>query len=279
MDGAMGTELQRAGIGPGECYELWNLTHPDAVRAIQLSYVQAGAEVLLTHTFQANPVALERYGLQNQIGRMLEAAVALARSAGGPDRFVLGDIGPVKLLDQSAAREMLRYFQGVDALLFETCSDVAGLEPFLEANSGDLGSEALPVLVSWTFQRTREGLLRTEHGDAPEACARRVADYPIAGLGVNCGRDIGMEETIAILRRYRQATDLPLFARPNAGTPTRQGERWVYLLTPEQMADRLPELPEAGIAMVGGCCGTTPAHIAAMRPVIEKWNERPGRGS
>jgi 5-methyltetrahydrofolate--homocysteine methyltransferase len=90
----------------------------------------------------------------------------------------------------------------------------------------------------------------------------------VAALGVNCGRDIGMDEVIEIIRRYRQVTKLPLFARPNAGTPQREGERWVYPQTPEMMAERLPELFEAGATMVGGCCGTTPEHIAAFRRML-----------
>jgi len=99
-------------------------------------------------------------------------------------------------------------------------------------------------------------------------------------LGVNCGRDIGMEDVIEIIRRYRNVTDLPLFARPNAGTPKRVGKRWVYPHTPAAMAARLPELLEAGVAMLGGCCGTTPEHIAAFRPIVEQWNQRQtGRGS
>jgi 5-methyltetrahydrofolate--homocysteine methyltransferase len=96
----------------------------------------------------------------------------------------------------------------------------------------------------------------------------------IAALGVNCGKDIGMDEIIEIIRQYRKVTDLPLFARPNAGTPTKKGKRWVYPLTPKEMAARLPELLEAGVCMVGGCCGTTPAHIAAMRPIVDAWNRR-----
>src|SRR5262249_214196 len=98
--------------------------------------------------------------------------------------------------------------------------------------------------------------------------ARRAEDYGIAALGVNCGRDIGMDETIEIVRRYRQETDVPLFARPNAGTPTRDGERWRYPHTPAMMAERLPELLAPRVRRVGGCCGTTPAHIAAFRGVI-----------
>jgi methionine synthase I (cobalamin-dependent) len=114
----------------------------------------------------------------------------------------------------------------------------------------------------------------TSSGHSPEWFANRARDWGLAALGVNCGRDIGMDEVIEIIRRYRRVTDLPLFARPNAGTPVRQGKRWVYPHTPERMAARLSELLEAGVCMVGGCCGTTPEHIAAFKPIIDEWNER-----
>src|SRR5438093_11392797 len=97
MDGAMGTELQRAGIGEGECYEQWNLTHPEKVRAIHQAYVEAGADVLLTNTFQANPTALAKYGLEHQLENVLEQAIKLARSVAGPDRLVLADFGPFQV--------------------------------------------------------------------------------------------------------------------------------------------------------------------------------------
>jgi methionine synthase I (cobalamin-dependent) len=269
MDGAMGTELQGAGMGEGDCHELWNLTHPKRVQAVHQTYVDAGAEVLLTNTFQANPEALARHGLREQLDRINQAAVDLARDAAGPGRFVLADVGPAVGLDLAAAQELTRSFRGADALLLETCSDLSLLPCCLDARQ-----DGWPVFLSFAFLRTPDGELQTRLGDSPETCARRAAAFPIAALGVNCGRDIGMDDIIAILRRYRQATDLPLFARPNAGTPTRSGSRWVYPLTPEQMASRLPELLQMAVALVGGCCGTTAAHIAALLPIVAAWNER-----
>src|SRR5262249_39104490 len=107
----------------------------------------------------------------------------------------------------------------------------------------------------------------------------RARAYGVDALGVNCGRDIGMGEVIEIVRRYRAVTDLPLFARPNAGTPTREDGRLVYPPTPAQMAARLPELLEAGACLGGGCCGTTPEHIKAFRPVVDEWNALRSRGA
>jgi 5-methyltetrahydrofolate--homocysteine methyltransferase len=272
MDGAMGTELQRAGLPDGECHELWNLKHPEKVRAIHQAYVDAGAECLLTNTFQANRPALARHGEDARIAELQESACSLARAAAGPGRYVLADVGasfdagtgeefPESSLDWAAGRD-----RHVDALLVETCSSPRAFQAIQRDRL------ALPVLLSLTYQRGPGGELTSFSGHTPEWFARRAREHGVVALGVNCGRDIGMDEIIEILRRYRQETDLPLFARPNAGTPTRNGDGWEYPRNPEEMAARLPELLEAGVSIVGGCCGTTPAHLAAFRPLVDAWN-------
>jgi methionine synthase I (cobalamin-dependent) len=276
MDGAMGTELQRAGVSEGECYELWNLTHPERVRAIHQAYADAGAEVLLTNTFQANSGALQKAGVLEHYPINL-SAIELARSVAGTWRSALLDVGPMDRLGRRqgmwCAVGLAR--GGADGLLVETASGSADFAAAVKYRRRQgIRASSLPILVSWTFLRETGGRICTIHGNSPGRCAAEATGYPIAALGVNCGRDIGLDEVIEIVRRYRSVTDLPLFARPNAGTPKRDGDRWVYPLTPEAMAARLPELLEAGVSMVGGCCGTTPEHIAACRPVIDAWNAR-----
>jgi 5-methyltetrahydrofolate--homocysteine methyltransferase len=279
MDGAMGTELQRAGVREGECYELWNLTHPEQVRAIHRAYLKAGAEVLLANTFLANRPALDRVGASGQLGAVVRSAVDLAYEL-PVGQFVLRSAGPIVTGPSGIEFQVLKLVRDlqtldplVDAILLETCSTprvrwaVKRLALF---------PARWPVLLSLAFTKTPAGGLTTVSGHSPEWFAARAAGWGVAALGVNCGRDIGMDEVIEVVRRYRQVTDLPLFARPNAGTPTQIGDRWVYPRTPEQMAARLPELLEAGACMVGGCCGTTPEHIAAFRTVIDAWNARRG---
>jgi len=260
MDGAMGTQLQRRGLAEGACYEMCNLEHPDWVDAIHRAYVRAGAECLLTHTFQANPRALARHGQEGMLEAILEQACRLAREAAGPGRFVLADVGPLEVCDETAFRRVLGGFRDVDAVLLETFSS-----PEVGEAARWAGESGLPVLVSLTYG---PGLL-THSGHSPEWFAERAAGWGAAALGVNCGRDIDMAEISEIVRRYRRATELPLFARPNAGTPIRQEGRWVYPRSPEAMAGRLAELLAAGTVLVGGCCGTTPEHIAAFRRVVE----------
>jgi 5-methyltetrahydrofolate--homocysteine methyltransferase len=275
MDGAMGTELQRAGIKPGACCEQWNLTHPERVLAIHRAYAKAGAEVLLANTFQANPIALARHGLSQHLRAMCEAGIELARNAEVTESFVLGDWAPFDVPGPKKPTHLLAPWNKADGLLIETCSDMLP-SLFLSASvrkaMHEPGQFWLPVLMSFSFQRNEAGELRTFHHFTPEAVARRAGRSGITALGVNCGRDISMDDIIEIIRRYRTATDLPLFARPNAGTPAQVDGQWVYPHTPEQMAAKLPALLEAGVAMVGGCCGTTPAHIAAFRTIVDEWN-------
>jgi 5-methyltetrahydrofolate--homocysteine methyltransferase len=277
MDGAMGTEVQRAGIREGECYELWNVTHPERVRAIHQAYADAGAEILLTNTFQANRAALARHGLEDQLQTLARCGLDLARAVAGEQRFVLADLGPYDdQPDLLTTRELVEVLRSADAFLLETSTQLENLSSIC-AGLERTESRGRPVLISFAFRRQPDGSVCTNDGWQPEECARRVSRYRPAALGVNCGRDIGLDEVIEIIRRYRQATDLPLFARPNAGTPTRDGDRWLYPNTPAQMAARLPELLEAGVCMVGGCCGTTPEHLAVFRSVVSGWNARHAR--
>jgi 5-methyltetrahydrofolate--homocysteine methyltransferase len=270
MDGAVGTELRRAGLPDHSSGELWNLTHPDCVRAVHEAYAGVGAEVLLTNTFQANPAALARHGLEGRLEEINAAAVRLARRAAGPQRFILGDVGPIlepgkpEFADRHALHRVLASLEGADGILFETCSSPAALAAVEYAlhRVGDV--EGLPLLLSLAYRRDAAGRLVSHSGHPPETYARHAQRHGVAALGVNCGRDVGLDEVIEVVRRYRAVTDLPLFARPNAGTPVPTECGWAYPLGPQELADRLPDLLAAGANMVGGCCGTTPAHIALL---------------
>jgi methionine synthase I (cobalamin-dependent) len=284
MDGAMGTELQKLGLCPNENGAAWNLLHPEHVRAVHQAYRDAGAEVFLSNTLMANAANLT--DTMREHGRIPfyhhEVWTKDYELMGPPDAaiFRLAVHGPVA--GPIAVREFDKWgyfytssfiYEGADAVLLETCSSprvryaIRRIRP-----SGN----SPPILLSLSYQHDNAGRLVTHSGHAPEWFAERAAAWGIAALGVNCGREIDMDDVIEITKRYRSVTDLPLFARPNAGTPTHVDKRWVYPRTTEEMAARLPELLEAGIAMVGGCCGTTPEHIAAMRLVVNEWNSRRG---
>jgi methionine synthase I (cobalamin-dependent) len=282
MDGAMGTELQKAGLRDDENGAAWNLLHPERVRAVHQAYRDAGAEVFLTNTFMANAASL--VAAMRAAGRLPFVTNDIwtkgCELIAPPDArlFRLSSVGPVA--GRVAAREFDQwgyfhsdnslFYGAADGIVLETCSSprVRYAIRRIREFCGEW-----PLLLSLTYQRKGDRLV-TFSGHPPEWFAGRARGHGVAALGVNCGRDIGLDDVIEIVRRYRAVTDLPIFARPNAGTPTRDGDRWVYPLTPQALAARLPELLDAGARMIGGCCGTTPEHIAALRPVIDAWNAR-----
>jgi methionine synthase I (cobalamin-dependent) len=285
MDGAMGTQLQRAGLKADENPAAWNMRYPQRVQKVHRAYRAAGAEVFLTNTFLGFATSLHetlqaagRLGGIYTRGMWTRSTELIAPPE--EELFRLISIGPVA--GPLAAREFDQWGDfhtewltpvAADAILLETCSS-----PRVRYALRKLREHGCqqPLLLSLTF-RQDTGTLETASGHSPEWFAQRAKDYGVAALGVNCGRDISMDDIIEIIGRYRQVTDLPLFARPNAGTPKRVRNRWVYPHTPQTMAAKLPELLEAGVSMVGGCCGTTPEHIAAFRPIVEAWNRPHGR--
>jgi 5-methyltetrahydrofolate--homocysteine methyltransferase len=275
MDGAMGTELQRAGLRDGECGESWNLTHPERVQAIHQSYSDAGAEILLTNTFQADCGNLDRSGLTNRFDELWERAIQLARSGSPQGARVVADLGPFDVRSPEECRRLAAACSRADGIIIETLTNLDGGPTYLYKALHER-DPAIPYLVSFTFLKHETGDIRTRRGQTPEECAWLARQAGANALGVNCGPDIGMSEVSEVVRRYRQrlGDSLPLFARPNAGTPKRTSAGWVYPQSPEMMAAGLPELLEAGVNMVGGCCGTTPAHIAAFRTVVDRWNDR-----
>ncbi|TMQ33266.1 MAG: hypothetical protein E6K70_14035, partial [Planctomycetota bacterium] len=226
---------------------------------------------ILTHTFQSNPQALARHGQEAALEPINAAALDIARSAAPSPLFVLADIGPIQG-DESAFRRTLRSLCMADAFLLETWSH---LPPHLQGSvhEQNWNPHRVPVLFSITC-RLHPQTAKPIADVALPALADWAHTCGIAALGVNCGKEIGMEDILDLMRRLRQITDLPLFARPNAGTPRRVGERWLYPHTPEDMAARLPELLDAGVSMLGGCCGTTPETIEAFRKIVDSWNVR-----
>ncbi|MSQ95875.1 MAG: hypothetical protein EXR98_15155 [Gemmataceae bacterium] len=260
MDGAMGTELLRLTRFPSPKWgEQYNLTHPEFIESIHRSYLDSGADVLLTNTFQANPVTAARRGLQTQHHDVWQAAIRLAHLNHPRPRYVLADVGPIENLTLKVAADTLAECLDVDGILLETWSSLDALKKFVDRPG------RLPLLVSFTFHRVKD--LVTFQGVPPEQCARVAQKYGVVAVGANCGKTIGMEDMLEIVKRYRGACDLPIFVRPNAGTPEKMG--WRYPRTPATMAAALPALLDEGVAMIGGCCGTTPEHIRAFRKVID----------
>ncbi len=273
MDGAMGTRLMAGGLEAGECGDLWNLERPEAVVEILRSYADAGADCLLTNTFGANPVALGRHGLEEKTEAINKAAVEIASRAGGEDVVVFGGLGPTGGilepygdLTEAAAREAYGRQAtalagaGADALLCETFESSEELRLALEAAAQACG---LPLVASMKFSREPSGRYRTMMGEGPEHLADAAEELGCVAAGVNCGH--GIEEMVPLVSRLAELTDLPLFAKPNAGMPELVEGQPIYAEDPSVFQRFVPSLYEAGARIIGGCCGTTAGHIEVIR--------------
>ena len=280
-DGAMGTQLQQAGLESGGCGEAWNLDHPDRVLAIQRAYAEAGSDCIITNTFGASPIMLERHGQADRAAAINEAGARIAREAfAGRGGFVLGDIGPfgglmepygeiaVSRVEQ-AFREQARALVagGVDAIIIETQTALEELEIAIAA-AREAGA---PVVIgSLAYDKMAdEDEVRTMMGVSPEMAAEFMAAREVDILALNCGTGVDVAMATDVVRRYRSVSARPIMAQPNAGQPVLENFKVVYHETPEQMARDLPGLVRAGAAIVGGCCGSTPAHIKRFRQVLD----------
>lgn len=289
-DGAMGTMLQSAGLKSGECGELWNIEAPDKVIEIQGRYAAAGSDMILTNTFGGSAVALRRHKLDGRTIEVNEAAAKIARQVVGEDRYVIGDIGPfggmlepygdaepddvlAGFLEQ--ARGLLR--GGVDALIVETQTALEELELGVKAAQQALreaGLEGkLPIIGSMAFDHAASGPPKTMMGVDPERAAETMVELGVDILACNCGTKLDINSYTEIVRIYRKvAPDKPVMAQPNAGQPEMEGGKIVYRETPEMMAAGVKALVDAGAVIVGGCCGTTPEHMACFRKEIDGIN-------
>ena len=273
-DGAMGTELQRAGLEIGDLGERWNLEAPDRVAAIHRAYLDAGAEVITTNSFSANPWVLGRYRLAADVDRVNRAAAVIARKAAGAGAVVLGDIGPfggllaplgeVAIDDVSAsfgrqARALLD--GGADGIIVETMS---AIEEAVAAVRAACEAGAPVVVASMAFERRGKAGLRTMMGVAPADAARALAAAGAAVVGANCGTGLDVADFGEIADAMRDASGLPVIVQPNAGRPQLVDGRAVYVMSPETFATGVAAIAGRHTGIVGGCCGTTPAHIAAL---------------
>jgi 5-methyltetrahydrofolate--homocysteine methyltransferase len=281
-DGAMGTQLQQAGLPPGGCGEAWNLDAPEKVEAIQRAYVEAGSDCLITNSFGGSRIMLERHDEGARVRDINCAAAEIARRAFG-DRagFVLGDIGPFGGLlepygdipEAAVARAFAEQAEalvagGVDAIIIETQTSLEELGLAIEAAKA---AGAPAVIGSMAFDKMQEGEeVRTMMGTSPEQAAEFMAEAGVDVLALNCGTGIDMRLAADTARRYRSVSGLPIMAQPNAGLPVLENLKVVYKETPEEMAEGLPALVEAGARIVGGCCGSTPAHIRKFREVLDR---------
>jgi 5-methyltetrahydrofolate--homocysteine methyltransferase len=272
-DGGWGTQLQESGLGVGDCPDSWNLSRPEQVQRIAARYIKAGSSVILTNTFRANRIALQSYGLANQVTAINQAGVNLSQDAAQNAAPVFASIGPTgKLLMTGDITEdevrvafteqaQILASSGAEAIVLETFSDVVELTIAITAAK----KTGLPVIASMAYDSGKEHD-RTMMGTTPEDAAKAIEQAGADVVGANCG--IGIEAYVPICARLHQATTLPLWIKPNAGLPEMVGEQVVYRQTPKEFAHHAVALLTAGASFIGGCCGTTPEFIRELRTVL-----------
>ena len=274
-DGGWGTELIKQGLKPGEVPEAWNIDRPEGVRAVAASYVKAGADIILTNTFGGNPIKLAKVGLGHKTAEINRLGAEISKEAARECCLVFGSIGPtgefMKPLGAATETDMVRCFAeqtkallagGLDGIVIETMTDLAEAKAALRATRE---KTSLPVVVSMTFDKKRSGYA-TLMGVRPEQAASELEKAGADIVGANCGA--GIDHMIEVAQLMRQATSLPIWCKPNAGLPEFVEGNTVYRETPERMASQLRAIVEAGANILGGCCGTSPAHIRAF--VLER---------
>ena len=276
-DGAMGTLLMQRGLAPGRPPESVTLERPAVLEEIARLYLDAGSDLLQTNTFGGSPLKLALHGLEAQTERVNAEAVRVARSVAGDRAYVVGSCGPSgRLLEpygDVSAGAMEESFRrqaaalagaGVGAILVETMTDLA--EARMAVGAAKAAAPDLPVLATMTFDPTPRGFF-TVMGVSVAAAAAGLAEAGADGVGSNCGN--GIVQMAAIAGEFRRHTALPLVIQANAGMPRMVEGRLEYEETPEFFAAQARALADLGVAIIGGCCGTTPAHIAALRAMVD----------
>ncbi len=274
IDGAMGTQLIEAGAPAGCCNDYLNIESPQIVGSVHQKYLDAGVDAVITNTFGANGFVLKRHGHGEKVHQINLAAAKLARQVAGDDKYVLGDIGPcgdfLEPLGPVKPDELKADFAnqaagllagGVDGFIIETMTALGEIKIAIQAVQS---VSDLPILASLAYDPAGDAF-RTMMGVSLVQAVEQLADTGISALGFNCGT-LDMPGYVALTKEYAEALDgtgVLLLAEPNAGRPKLEGDRAVYKLSPEAYAEALEQIKNSGAAVLGGCCGTTPAHLAA----------------
>jgi 5-methyltetrahydrofolate--homocysteine methyltransferase len=275
-DGAWGTFLQAKGLKAGECPELWNLEHPEEVFNIARSYIDAGSNMVETNSFGGSSIKLAHYGLKDKTYELNKAAASISRKAAGPDHYVLGSIGPtgkILMMGEITEEELYESFSEqakglkdgeADAIIIETMSDIEEARVAIKAAKS---STPLEVICTMTFEKTKTGEFRTMMGFSPSDMVQQLITEKVDIIGANCGN--GFQDMIGIVKEIRMADQhIPILVHANAGIPVYQDGQTVFPETPEQMGSYVKNIIDAGANIIGGCCGTTPAHISKLKEMI-----------
>ncbi len=278
-DGGMGTELMALGLPPGSAGMLWNRNDPEHVRSVQEAYANSGCQILTTNSFGGTRSMLSRHDLGRETVDLNRRAAMLAREAAGPGGYVFGDVGPFggflepsgdttrEELETIFAEQITALLTGnIDAVLVETMSDPAEAEVAVRAAKKQCD---LPVAVTFAFQKSADGF-RTMMGRTAAEAVRAAIDAGADIVGANCGTDLTLDDYIllaGVLTKCAEGT--PVLIQPNAGAPISTPTGVSYQATPDEMADCARALRDGGVAIIGGCCGTTPRHMQAIVQAVK----------
>lgn len=274
LDGAMGTMLQTYGLKSGECPEEWNISHPQVITKIHQEYINAGADIILTNTFGGSKIKLSNFGLGNDMVKINESAVNIAKEVINKERgsqkriFIGGSMGPTgKILEPYGdlkVSEVYKNYQeqvvilekvGIDLIILETFYDLEEIRAALKATKENTN---LMVIASMTFDQN----LKTIYGIDPEKAVAVLENEGADGVGANCGT--GPEVLYEVLEMMKKVSQTYLLVEPNAGIPELINKKIIYPASPEIMAEYTEKYIQLGVNIIGGCCGTTPLHIKAM---------------
>lgn len=275
-DGAWGTFLHQKGLKADECPESWNLQRPEVVLEIASSYVEAGADIVLTNSFGASPLKLEGYGLEAQTIELNRSAAELSKKAAGDRALVMGSMGPtgkMVMMGEVSPQEVFNGFMeqakgladgGVDGIVIETMTDPEEAKLAIEAVKK---ASSLDVGCTFTFSKNQDGVYRTMMGTDVEAYLEMALSAGADIIGANCGNGTaGMIEIVKVIRALDP--DIPVLVHANAGLPIYQDGKTVFPESATEMSSQMEELVKAGANIVGGCCGTTPEHIRQIVQIL-----------
>ncbi|MCD4748621.1 MAG: homocysteine S-methyltransferase family protein [Thermoanaerobaculales bacterium] len=283
-DGAWGSLLMARGLPPGACPDAMNLQRPEVLEEIAAEYLEAGADLLTTNTFGGSPLALERYGLESRVeeinrrGAEIIAGVtggrALVSASVGPSGRILkpyGDTDPGVVGDGFRRQVAALAEGGADVICIETMTDLE--EACLAVDAARLEAPGLPVMASMTFEAIPRGFF-TVMGVSVEAAVVGLCDRGADIIGTNCGN--GIDLMVSIAEELARHSSVPVLVQSNAGLPVADADGVVYPEGPEFFSDRITALLQLGVAVIGGCCGTTFDHVRVIRRQVDRWiDERP----